>query len=131
MVFVKTIVYHAMDTLMPYTSEDPPRLPEAHLPDRRLPMPSAFSDLNSLPVGKEAFVASPNELNPVAAAGFTLSIQTLLSKNSYEPTSQPLCAQQTQAALGASSWPRAHHSLTVFTCLTKVLAVRFSSSVSS
>lgn len=88
MVFVRTVVYHATGTLMLYPSEDPPRLLEAPLPDRRLPMPSAFSELNSLPVGKEAFVASPNELDHVAAAGFTVSIQTLSSKNNYEPTSR-------------------------------------------
>jgi hypothetical protein len=59
MVLVKTAVYHAMGTLMPYPSEDPPRLLEVSLPDRRRLMPSAFSGFNSVPVGREASIASP------------------------------------------------------------------------
>jgi hypothetical protein len=59
MVLVKTAVYHAMGTLMPYPSEDPPRSLEVSLPDRRLFMLLAFSGLNSLPVGREASIASP------------------------------------------------------------------------
>src|SRR5664279_315781 len=51
MVFVKTLVYHVLGTLMPYPSEDPPRLLKAALPDRRLFIPLAFSGLVSLPVG--------------------------------------------------------------------------------
>jgi hypothetical protein len=59
MVLVKTAVYHAMGTLMPYPSEDPPQSLEVSLPDRRLFMLLAFSGLNSLPVGREASIASP------------------------------------------------------------------------
>jgi hypothetical protein len=59
MVLVKTAVYHTLGTLMPYPSEDPPRLLEVSLPDRRLFMLLAFSGLNSLPVGREASIASP------------------------------------------------------------------------
>jgi hypothetical protein len=59
MVFVKTAVYHALGTLMPYPSEDPPRLLKISLLDRRLFMPGAFSGLVSLPVGREASIASP------------------------------------------------------------------------
>jgi hypothetical protein len=59
MVLVKTAVYHAMGTLMPYPSEDPPRLLEGSLPDKRPFMLLAFSGLNSLPVGREASIASP------------------------------------------------------------------------
>jgi hypothetical protein len=58
MVLVKTAVYHAMGTLMPYPSEDPPRLLEGSLPDKRPFMLLAFSGLNSLPVGREASIAS-------------------------------------------------------------------------
>jgi hypothetical protein len=58
MVLVKTLVYHTLGTLMPYPSEDPPRLLKAFLPDRRLFMPLAFSGLISLPVGREASIAS-------------------------------------------------------------------------
>jgi hypothetical protein len=61
MVLVKTAVYHAMGTLMPYPSEDPPRLLEVSRPDRRRFMPSAFSSLVSVPVGREASIASPQE----------------------------------------------------------------------
>jgi hypothetical protein len=59
MVLVKTLVYHTLGTLMPYPSEDPPRLLKVSLPDRRLFMPLVLSGLNSLPVGREASIASP------------------------------------------------------------------------
>jgi hypothetical protein len=59
MVLVKTLVYHTLGTLMPYPSEDPPRLLEVSLPDRRLFMPLAFSGLISSPLGREASIASP------------------------------------------------------------------------
>ena len=59
MVLVKTAVYHAMGTLMPYPSEDPPRLLEVSRPDRRQLMLLAFSSLVSVPVGREASIASP------------------------------------------------------------------------
>jgi len=59
MVLVKTAVYHAMGTLMPYPSEDPPRLLKISLSDRRLFMLLALNSLNSLPVGREASIASP------------------------------------------------------------------------
>jgi hypothetical protein len=62
MVLVKTVVYHTLGTLMPYPSEDPPRLLEGSLPDKRLFMLLAFSGLNSLPVGREASIASPKVL---------------------------------------------------------------------
>jgi len=52
MVLVKTLVYHTLGTLMPYPSEDPPRLLKASLPDRRLFMPLAFSGLNSVARGQ-------------------------------------------------------------------------------
>jgi hypothetical protein len=58
MVLVKTAVYHAMGTLMPYPSEDPPQSLKGSLPDRRLFVLLAFSGLNSLPVGREASIAS-------------------------------------------------------------------------
>jgi hypothetical protein len=61
MVLVKTLVYHTLGTLMPYPSEDPPRLLKISLPDRRLFMLLAFSGLISLPVGREASIASPEE----------------------------------------------------------------------
>jgi len=64
MVFVKTAVYHALGTLMPYPSEDPPRLLKVSLRDRRLFMPLAFSGLDSLPVGREASIASPAFVGP-------------------------------------------------------------------
>ena len=59
MVLVKTLAYHTLGTLMPYPSEDPPRLLEVSLPDRWLFMPLAFSGLNSSPVVGEASIASP------------------------------------------------------------------------
>jgi hypothetical protein len=58
MVLVKTLVYHTLGTLMPYPSEDPPRLLKASLPDKRPFMHLAFSGLISLPVGREASIAS-------------------------------------------------------------------------
>ena len=57
-VFVKTVVYHALGTLMPHPSKDPPRLLKTSLPYRRPFMPVAFSGLVSLPVGREASIAS-------------------------------------------------------------------------
>jgi hypothetical protein len=58
MVLVKILVYHTLGTLMPYPLEDPPRLLEASLPDGRLFMLLAFIGLISLPVGREASIAS-------------------------------------------------------------------------
>jgi len=58
MVLVKTAFYHAMGTLMPYPSEDPPRLLEVCLPDRRQFMLLAFSSLVSVPVVREASISS-------------------------------------------------------------------------
>jgi hypothetical protein len=63
MVLVKTLVYHTLGTLMPYPSEDPPRLLKDSLPDRRLFVLLALNSLNSLPVGREASIASPIALN--------------------------------------------------------------------
>jgi len=59
MVFVKTVVYHALGTLMPYPSEDPPCLHGTSLLDKRLFRLSALNSLSSLPVGREASIASP------------------------------------------------------------------------
>jgi hypothetical protein len=61
MVFVKTVVYHALGTLMPYPSEDPPRLHGTSLLDKRLFRLSALNSLSSLPVGREASIASPEQ----------------------------------------------------------------------
>jgi hypothetical protein len=58
MVFVKTVVYHALGTLMPYPSEDPPPTTRVLILDGRLFVLVAFSGLTSLPVGREASIAS-------------------------------------------------------------------------
>jgi hypothetical protein len=80
MVFVKTVVYHALGTLMPYPSEDPPRLLEISLPERRLFMLLVFNALVFTPVGREASIASRSGIHAFLGHGLRVEPAMTLSE---------------------------------------------------